>query len=177
MSNSLWPHEGPQDFSAHGIFQAKNTKWVAISFSRRSFPPMGQTHVFCTGSLTLQHWATREASICKLKRKEKKQIQVYLYFLRPWRLRILEQITMGEWERAMGNVKQSEKEWGRVTLSMAMLAISWFCSHFKVKLEVTPCRCYYKQCYDEHWGTCVSFNSGFLGVGLLGHKAVLFPVF
>ena len=22
----------------------------------------------------------------------------------------------------------------------------------------------YKQCCDEHWGTCVSFNSGFLGV-------------
>ena len=34
---------------------------------------------------------------------------------------------------------------------------------------------YYKQCRDEHWGTHVSFNSGFLGcvcpaVGLLGHK-------
>ena len=26
------------------------------------------------------------------------------------------------------------------------------------------CPGYYKQCYDEHWGTCVSFNSGFLGV-------------
>ena len=23
---------------------------------------------------------------------------------------------------------------------------------------------YYKQCCNEHWGTCVSFNSGFLGV-------------
>ena len=23
---------------------------------------------------------------------------------------------------------------------------------------------YYKQCCDEHWGICVSFNSGFLGV-------------
>ena len=23
---------------------------------------------------------------------------------------------------------------------------------------------YYKQCCDEHWGTRVSFNSGFLGV-------------
>ena len=27
-----------------------------------------------------------------------------------------------------------------------------------------PCPSYYKQCCDEHWGTCVSFNSGFLGV-------------
>ena len=24
-----------------------------------------------------------------------------------------------------------------------------------------PCPGYYKQCCDEHWGTCVSFNSGF----------------
>ena len=23
---------------------------------------------------------------------------------------------------------------------------------------------YYNQCCDEHWGTCVSFNSGFLSV-------------
>ena len=23
---------------------------------------------------------------------------------------------------------------------------------------------FYKQCCDEHWGTCVSFNSDFLGV-------------
>ena len=27
-----------------------------------------------------------------------------------------------------------------------------------------PCPGYYKQCCDEHWGTHVSFNSGFLGV-------------
>ena len=27
-----------------------------------------------------------------------------------------------------------------------------------------PCPGYYKQCCDEHWGTCVSFNSGFLDV-------------
>ena len=27
-----------------------------------------------------------------------------------------------------------------------------------------PCPGYYKQCSDEHWGTCVSFNSDFLGV-------------
>ena len=26
------------------------------------------------------------------------------------------------------------------------------------------CPGYYKQCCSEHWGTCVSFNSGFLGV-------------
>ena len=27
-----------------------------------------------------------------------------------------------------------------------------------------PCPCYYKQCCEEYCGTCVSFNSGFLGV-------------
>ena len=27
-----------------------------------------------------------------------------------------------------------------------------------------PCPGYYKQCCDEHWGTCVSFPSGFLSV-------------
>ena len=27
-----------------------------------------------------------------------------------------------------------------------------------------PCHGYYKQCCDEHWGTRVSFSSGFLGV-------------
>ena len=26
------------------------------------------------------------------------------------------------------------------------------------------CPGYYKQCCDEHWGTCVSFSSGFLSV-------------
>ena len=48
--------------------------------------------------------------------------------------------------------------------------------------RLLPCPGYYKQCCDEHWGTHVSFNSGFLkcvcpAVGLLGHMAVLFPVF
>ena len=30
--------------------------------------------------------------------------------------------------------------------------------------RLLPCPCYCKQCCDEHWGTRVSFNSGFLGV-------------
>ena len=30
--------------------------------------------------------------------------------------------------------------------------------------RLLPCPGYYKQCYDEHWSTHVSFNSGFLGV-------------
>ena len=30
--------------------------------------------------------------------------------------------------------------------------------------RLLPCPGYYKQCCSEHWGPCVSFNSGFLGV-------------
>ena len=30
--------------------------------------------------------------------------------------------------------------------------------------RLLPCPGYYKQCNDEHWGTCVSFNSDFLSV-------------
>ena len=30
--------------------------------------------------------------------------------------------------------------------------------------RLLPCPGYCKQCCDEHWGTCVSFNSGFLSV-------------
>ena len=35
---------------------------------------------------------------------------------------------------------------------------------FQWTSRLLPCPGYYKQCCDEHWGTCVSFNSGFLGV-------------
>ena len=31
-------------------------------------------------------------------------------------------------------------------------------------IQVASMFWYYKQCCNEHWGTCVSFNSGFLGV-------------
>ena len=31
-------------------------------------------------------------------------------------------------------------------------------------IRLLPCPGYYKQCCDEHWGTRISFNSGFLCV-------------
>ena len=48
--------------------------------------------------------------------------------------------------------------------------------------RLLPCPGYYKQCCDEHWSSWVSFNCGLSwcvcpAVGLLGHMAVLFPVF
>ena len=30
--------------------------------------------------------------------------------------------------------------------------------------RLLPCPSYYKQRFDEHWGACVCFSSGFLGV-------------
>ena len=34
--------------------------------------------------------------------------------------------------------------------------------HLLMTSRLLPCPGYYKQCCDEHWGTHVSFNSGFL---------------
>ena len=48
MSNSLWPMDySLSGFSVHGILQARILAWVAIPFSRRSFPPRDQTWVSC----------------------------------------------------------------------------------------------------------------------------------
>ena len=43
-------------------------------------------------------------------------------------------------------------------LQLSYPFICWWTS------RLLPCPGYYKQCCDEHWGTRVSFNSGFLGV-------------
>ena len=57
------------------------------------------------------------------------------------------------------------------------------CHSFLIHLSsngsrLLPCPGYCKQCCNEHWGTRVSFNSGFFSVyGLLGCIAVLFLVF
>ena len=41
---------------------------------------------------------------------------------------------------------------------LSCLFICWWAS------RLFPYPGYYKQCCDEHWGTCVSFDSGFFGV-------------
>ena len=43
-------------------------------------------------------------------------------------------------------------------LQLSYPFICWWTS------RLFPCPGYYKQCCDEHWDTCVSFSSGFLGV-------------
>ena len=44
------------------------------------------------------------------------------------------------------------------------LKITQFLINDPLALAGYPCPGYYKQCCDEHWGTRVSFPSGFLGV-------------
>ena len=55
MDCSLW------DSSIHGVFQARELEWVAISFSRGSSRPRNWMLISCFGRLILYQWATREA--------------------------------------------------------------------------------------------------------------------
>ena len=60
------------------------------------------------------------------------------------------------WWAAVYGVTQS---WTRLKQhSSSSSSICWWTS------RLLPCPGYYKQCCDEHWGTRVSFNSGFLSV-------------
>ena len=54
----------PPASSVHGIFQARILEWVAISFSRGSSRPRGQTWVSCIAGRCFTIWATREVSSC-----------------------------------------------------------------------------------------------------------------
>ena len=59
------PMDGsPLGSSVHGILQARILKWAAISFSRGSSWPRGQTWVSCTAGRFLTIWATKETTIC-----------------------------------------------------------------------------------------------------------------
>ena len=49
-------------------------------------------------------------------------------------------------------------DWNAKAGSQVTPGVCWWTS------RLFPCPGYYKQCCDEHWGTCVSFNSGFLSV-------------
>ena len=56
----------PPGSSVHGIFQARILEQVAVSYSRDSFWPRDQTHVFCVsciGKQILYHCATWEAPL------------------------------------------------------------------------------------------------------------------
>ena len=51
--------------SSHGISQARALEWVAISFSRGSFPRRDQTQVSHIVVRHLTVWATREVCLCQ----------------------------------------------------------------------------------------------------------------
>ena len=53
----------PPGSSVHEIFQARILAWVAISFSRGSSQPRGQTRVCCSAGRFFTDWATREAQV------------------------------------------------------------------------------------------------------------------
>ena len=63
VSDSLQPHglQPSTGFSVPGIFQARVPGWVAISFSRGSSRPKGQTRVSRIAGRRFTLWATREA--------------------------------------------------------------------------------------------------------------------
>ena len=47
VSDSVQPYDCSLPVSVHGIFLARDLEWFAISSSRGSFRPKGQTHVSC----------------------------------------------------------------------------------------------------------------------------------
>ena len=55
----------------------------------------------------------------------------------------------------------TELNWIFHCLYVPQLAYPFICQWTS---RLLPCPGYCKHCCDEHWGTCVSFNSGFLGV-------------
>ena len=50
----------PPGSSVHGILQTRILAWVAIPFSRGSFPPRDRTRVSCLAGRFFTIWATRE---------------------------------------------------------------------------------------------------------------------
>ena len=56
----------PPGSSVHGILQARILRWVAVSYSRGSSQPRGQTHISCIsciGKWVLYRCATWEAPL------------------------------------------------------------------------------------------------------------------
>ena len=102
-SDSLWPRGlcSPPGSSVHGLFLARILEWAAISCSRISSQPRGQTCVSCIGRQILYHWVTWETHSlpylllkCRAVKRGMEttqawqmQVQTWLYFLpamRPW---------------------------------------------------------------------------------------------
>ena len=66
------------------------------------------------------------------------------------------------WHAAIHGFTKSRtrlRDW--TELNWPQLSIPFLC---RWTSRLLPCPGYYKQCCDEHWGTRISFNSGFLSV-------------
>ena len=65
----------PPRSSVHGILQARMLEWVAISFSRGSWP-RDRTHVFCIAGRFFTiwlPWKPKQTEVCNLSKKEGKR--------------------------------------------------------------------------------------------------------
>ena len=56
--------------TVHETIQARILEWVAICFSRGSSRPRDQTRIFCLGGQILYYWATWEALLSQLVKRE-----------------------------------------------------------------------------------------------------------
>ena len=53
----------PPGFSVHGILQARIQEWIAIPFSRGTFPPRDQILVSCITGRFFTIWATEKSQV------------------------------------------------------------------------------------------------------------------
>jgi len=70
-----------QDFSVHGILQARVLEWVTISFSRGSSWPRDRTQVSLIGGRHFNLWATRALIVRKLSLKLQNAFFIYWHWL------------------------------------------------------------------------------------------------
>ena len=84
-----WTICSPPSSSVHGILQARILEWVAISFSRGSFPPRNQTQISCTAgrfftflsALWLLNFLCDFSSLCSCSLGIKNDIYLTVFFL------------------------------------------------------------------------------------------------
>ena len=72
----------PVDYTVHGILQARILEWVA--FSRGSSKPRDWTQVSHIAGEFFTSWATREASLIKIKKKKNQGLGKCALFSYPW---------------------------------------------------------------------------------------------
>ena len=107
----------PMDYTVHGILQARILEWVAIPFSRGSFPPRERTQVSRIAGGFFTSWATREAqrNLKCISRSERKQSEEGRHCMIPtkWHSRKGQTMEVGKRSvvaRGWGNGRDEEVE-------------------------------------------------------------------